>query len=315
MKSLKIVAMAALVSTSLITTPSFATTATGPNAPSLSDMETVCAAYDSDGAGEDYQVVTTPGSVDMGAPTNDLSTVADIESTRVANHSSLSSPYGPRSFYGTVGRHGGSPNLFSTVGYPGITYAGSFVDQQVDQTETDTYHFSCQVQKWDVVGTHQEPVPAVPPQGYYTNPGTNPSGGGGSCQGLSPDNPHWGSDIGACIWTETAPGTPATTQTVNDYGWVNSGDAIPQTLTDGPYYAGTVPYASHVSEAVAVTETNAPPYFAGDAVVCNSPGKKGGTWTAQNGWTDMTKCTTTYFNGAPYISGANVFSSNSLPPL
>jgi len=48
-------------------------------------------------------------------------------------------------------------------------------------------------------------------------------------------------------------------------------------------------------------------------VVCNSPGKKGGTWTAQNGWTDMTKCTTTYFNSAPYISGANVFSSNSLP--
>ena len=45
---------------------------------------------------------------------------------------------------------------------------------------------------------------------------------------------------------------------------------------------------------------------------CISPGKKGGTWTPQNNYGGA-NCNTNYFNGAPYISGANVFSSNSLP--
>lgn len=271
---------------------------------------------DSDGAGTDFQVVMTQGAVDPGAPTFDTSTITDDEDTRIADHNSSSTPYGTKSFYSAPGRHGGSVNLFATIGYPGITYAGSFVDQNADRTETDTYHFSCQLQAWQIVGSHTVPTPAVPPEGYYTNNGTNPSGGEGSCQGLSPANPHWGEDIGNCTWHETAPGQPAGTETVDDYGWVNSGAAVPETLTDGPYFYDNTVYATHVSEpTVPVTETDAAPYFAGDVVVCINPGKKGGTWTGQNGWTDMTKCTTTYFNSAPYISGANVFHSNSLPPL
>lgn len=319
MKYRALLSAAAIISTSfspisLISAADAANYAPSANPPTAADMQAVCDTLDSDGAGTEYQVILTQGSVVQGALTFDTSTITDDESTRVADHSSASSPYGTKSFYSAPGRHGGSVNLFATIGYPGITYAGSFVDQNADRTETDTYNFSCQVQHYEVIGSHEVDVPGTPPDGYYTNPGTNPSGGGGSCQGINNTNPHWGEDIGACIWTQTAPGTPPTTETVDDYGYVNSGAAVPESLTDGPYYVDTVLYASHVSEpTVSVTETDNAPYFAGDVVVCNNPGKKGGTWTAQNGWTDMTKCTTTYFNTAPYISGANVFSSNSLP--
>jgi len=276
-------------------------------------MEAVCATLDSDGAGTDYQVLTTPGAVDLGAPTGDSSTIVNDESTRVANHASSASPWGTIQYFGNAGRHGGSVNLFALSGYPGITYAGSFVDQNWQRFETDTYHFSCQAQHWEIVGYHTENVPGTPVQGYYTNPGTNPSGGQGSCQGLNPDNPHWGTSFGACEWHETAPAVPPSTVQVPDYGWVNSGAASEQTLTNGPYYVDTVVYATHVSQSVPVTETNNAPYYAGDGVVCINPGKKGGTWTAKAGWTHPEQCTTAYFNTAPYISGANVFSSNSLP--
>lgn len=317
MKYRSLISATALVSTSfspIFITPAYASYAPAANPPTTADMQTVCDTLDSDGAGTDYQVILTQGAVESGTPTADLSTITDVESSRVADHSSSSSPYGVRSFYSVPGRHGGSVNLFATIGYPGITYAGSFVDRNADRTETDVYHFACQGQHWEVVGSHEVNVPATPPEGYYTNPGTNPSGGGGSCQGIDNTNPHWGQDIGACIWHETAPGQPATTETVYDYGWVNSGAAIDESLTDGPYFYDNALYASQVSEpTVPATETDAAPYFAGDVVVCINPGKKGGTWTAQNGWTDMSKCSTTYFNTAPYISGANVFHSASLP--
>jgi hypothetical protein len=306
----KLLVATALLSTSF--TPISMMTSAQAAVPTTVDMQNVCNSYDVDGAGTEYQVILTTGSVDNGAPTADESTVRDDESTRHGDPSSAQSPAGTRSFYSNAGRHGGSVNLFATVGWTAKLYAGSLVNQLVDRYETDTYNFNCQVQHWEVVGSHEEDVPAVPAQGYYTNNGTNPSGQEGSCQGIPNTNPHWGEDIGNCIWHETAPGTGPTTRTVDDYGWVNT-DSHDESLTNGPYYVDTVTYATDVPEAVSYTETTNAPYFQGDVVVCNNPGKKGGTWTAQNGWTNMTQCTTTYFNTAPYISGANVFASNSLP--
>jgi hypothetical protein len=279
--------------------------------PSTADMQQVCDTLDVDGAGTEYQVILTVGNVDLGAPTNDESTLRDDESTRVGDPSSIQTPAGTRSFYSAAGRHGGSVNLFATVGWSAKRYAGSLVDQLVDRFETDTYNFSCQVQHWEVVGSHTEGVPAVPPEGYYTNPQDNSRG---DCQGISPENPHWGHDIGACIWTETAPGQPATTIEVDDYGWADQGSAEPESLTNGPYYVDTITENFAVSEpSVPFIETANAPYFQGDVVVCINPGSKGGTWKVQNGWTNTAQCTTSYFLTAPYISGANVFSSNSLP--
>ena len=268
-------------------------------------MQAVC---DTLASGTDYQVVLTQGGVDQGPKTFDVATITDNEGTRVADHSSPSSPFGPKSFFSVPGRHGGSVNLFATIGYPGITYAGSFVDQNADRTETDTYNFSCQVQERQVVDTEEQIVPA---NGQYVWDGEH--GQGKDCDAHNANHPSWwGIDRvhDNCVFD----GDLQTTETVDIYGYVDSGPAVPETLIDGPYFYDNTVYATHVSEpTVSVTETDNAPYFAGDVVVCNNPGKKGGVWTAQNGWTDMTKCTTLYFNSAPYISGANVFSSNSLP--
>ncbi|MES2120567.1 MAG: hypothetical protein V4513_08340 [Pseudomonadota bacterium] len=313
MKSIRYAAIAALLTTSftpisLITAPAAAAV------PTLTDMQTVCASYDTDGAGTNIRVLTTAGNTDLGTPTGDESTIANIETTRKGNPSSLQTPAGTRSFYSAPGRHGGSVNLFATVGWSAKLYAGSLVDQSIQRFQTDTYNFTCDVEEWQVVGNHEVVVPGTPAQGYYTNSGTAPSNGGGSCQGLSPSNPHWGTDIGNCEWHQTAAGTEATSTFVDDYGYVNIASNA-ETLVNGPYYVDTVTYATDVPQAVSFLETTSAPYFQGDVVVCNNPGSKGGTWRAQNGWTDMTKCTTAYFNTASWISGANVFSSNSLPTL
>ena len=314
----------ALLSTSF--TPISITTAPALAAiPTSADMAAQCAILvtDPDGAGTDYQIVTTEGSVDEGTPTGDSSTIVNDEGTRVANHSSSSSPYGSVTYYGNAGRHGGSPNLFALSGYPGITYAGSLVDQNWDLFQTDTYNFTCQLQHWEVVGSYQEETdpgtPAVAPDGWYTNPG-HPvweSEHINTTICANGDGHPYGTSYGNCVFHAGpySQGTDPTYETEYDYDYVNSGDAVAGSLTNGPYYVDTVLYASGVAQNVPVTETDAAPYFAGDGVVCISPGKKGGTWTAKTGWNKPTQCTTLYFNTAPYISGANVFSSNSLPPL
>lgn len=328
MKTIRYAAIAALISTSF--TPLSLTT--GPAAaavPTTADMEAVCATYDTDGSGTNYQVVTTAGAEVQGTPTGDPSTIVNDESTRVANHSTASSPWGTIQYFGNAGRHGGSVNLFAQSGYPGITYAGSLVDQNWDLFQTDTYNFSCQVQHWEIVGYHSETVPGTPVQGYYINwdwghgQGTDNGTGGdpnappqGSCEAHNNTGPswaQWGEDTEQCKFIVTAPAVPESTIQVPDYDFVNSGAAIERSLTNGPYYVETVLYASGVAQAVPVTETDNAPYFAGDGVVCINPGKKGGTWTAKAGWTHPEQCTTAYFTTAPYISGANVFSSNSLP--
>lgn len=309
----KIFAAMALVSTSF--TPITMTTPAQAAVPTNADMQNVCNSYDADGAGTEYQVILTVGSVDNGAPTVDESTVRDDESTRHGDPSTAQSPAGTRSFYSNAGRHGGSVNLFATVGWSAKLYAGSLVNQLADRFETDTYNFNCQVQHYEVVGSHEETVPG---DGHYVvNPDAhgneeaaqnscnafNAAHDAGNDQGFWGDSPH-----GNCIFV----GSLTSTVTVDDWGWVNT-DSHDESLTNGPYFVDTVTYATNVPEAVSYTETTNAPYFQGDVVVCNNPGKKGGTWTAQNGWTNMTQCTTTYFNTAPYISGANVFSSNSLP--
>jgi hypothetical protein len=309
------------MSSTILSTPSYATA--GPsNPPTTATMQAVCDLLDTDGAGTDYQVILTQGTVDHVGPVNDLNTIVNDESTRVADHSSASSPFGTIQYFGNAGRHGGSVNLFALSGYPGITYDGSFVDQNVDRVQTDTYNFTCQLQHYEIVGSHTTTTPgdpAIAPNGWYTNPGhpTWESEQMNTTICANGDGHPYGTSYGQCVFHPGPyqPAGPDIVTTVYDYGYANSGEATSNSLTDGPYYVDTVVYATHVSSTVDVTETNNAPYFAGDGVVCINPGKKGGTWTAKTGWTHPEQCNTTYFNTAPYISGANVFSSNSLPPL
>lgn len=319
MKHRALVTATALISTSF-TPISFMTAPASAAVPTLSDMQQVCSQYDTDGAGTGVRVVTTAGAVDHSVA-SDSSTIKDVESTRIGDPASVQTPAGTRAFYSDPGRHGGSVNLFATVGWTAKNYAGSLVNQTIDEFQTDTYHFSCQTQTWQVVGHHDVTIPgiaAIAPNGWYTNPG-HPvweSEAINTTICANGDGHPYGSDYGNCVF-HAGPymaGTPDTHQTVDDYGYADSGVATSETLSNGPYYLDTISYATLASEPThSFVETTAAPYFSGDVVVCNNPGKKGGTWTGQNGWTDMTKCTTTYFNTANYISGANVFSSSSLP--
>lgn len=60
---------------------------------------------------------------------------------------------------------------------------------------------------------------------------------------------------------------------------------------------------------VTIDNPNTTETVTSDAVVCNSPGSKGGQWRAQNGYTGP--CNTALFASLP----GKVITSNSLPPL
>lgn len=218
-------------------------------------------------------------------------------------------------------RTGGSVNMWGQSVFGQKIWDNTLYDVQTRFEHNVRYNWTCQVDHWQKVGSHT--TPGTPPDGYYTNPGTEPSQGGGSCQGINPSNPHWGEDIGACIWHQTAPGTEGST--VDDYDWVSFGDFAATEVThgqinDGYYTTDTdVQQLGHVS-GVNYTETGtfAPPGVR--TLACINPGKKGGTWTVKNGYTGG-NCNTTYFNTATTAYGFTfdtvngVLPSASLPAL
>jgi hypothetical protein len=208
-------------------------------------------------------------------------------------------------------KNGGSVNLFgdqwSTAGY----YPDSTYNFTADFNSTFAHAFSCNISQ-DVyhAAVYHPPVvhPAIPADGYYTNPGTNPSGNEGSCQGVGPDNPHWGTSFGACEWHETAPGVPSYTDPA---------------YTDPAYWDGPVVVGNEAGAAVNQDQTDSlngfedhggrvdvtGEYYVGKTVICISPGPKGGSWRAQNGYSGgsfsgpAAGCNTPYFKIAPTKNG------------
>lgn len=269
--------------------------------PTMSDMQNVCAAYDLDEAGTEYQVVTTAGGisygtpeVDPGEPTQNVNSHPDL--------TAIPTPVGNWSFIGPVGRIGQSPNLFSAIEYTTAAYP-ELVDVQHFYHRIDTYNFSCQLQHWEVVDTVT--VPGTPPEGYYTNNGTAPSNGQGSCQGINNQNPNWGEDIGNCIWTQTAPGTEGGTQDV--MGWADSGTATPESLPNDVRSGTGLGYITDEFNQPTGSTLNVPGHYpAGTVAVCNSPSSSGpkgapGSWKNQNGYAGT--CSTTVFNSVGWLAG------------
>lgn len=191
-------------------------------------------------------------------------------------------------------RTGGSVNMFGDQIATTRTYsAGSTFQFDRHTSTTTSYTWNCTV----TVKTETY-VPASPAQGFYVNNGTNPSGGGGSCQGLNPNNPHWGQDIGNCIWNETSPAV--------EESWTPGADIVTVT-PQGPISQ------TDVSDDYGLTGTDLTPYvqnagpgdywYVGKVVICISPKRLPGTWTRQNGYTGL-KCTTAWFNVAPWSGGS-----------
>ena len=311
-----ILAATALLSSTIMSTPTFADTIPSPIAnaadgTTLAAMQTQCdalaAAHDT-ANGDIWTGDVVEGTVTLTAgPT-------EVGGTRVVDTSSIvgTGTYVPAALEirGDPFKNGGSVNMFgdqwSTAGY----YPDSTYNFTADFASTFTHAFSCNINNavYHAAVVHPAVVhPAVPAEGYYTNNGTNPSGEG-SCQGLSPANPHWGSDLGNCIWTETAPGEPSYTDpeytdpAYNDepvFVVNEAGIAITQDQTDS-----LDAFEDH-GGVVQVTGE----YHVGQPVICISPGSKGGSWRVQNGYNGgslvgpAAGCNTPYFKIAPTGNG------------
>lgn len=193
-------------------------------------------------------------------------------------------------------RNGGSVNMFGIQEAVGGAYSASSYDFTNDFTSTYSHAFSCDISEQ----VYHAPVfiPGHPVEGYYTNNGTNPSGEG-SCQGLSPANPHWGTDLGNCTWTETGPAVP---DSWTEESWDADAFVVnePQTAINQNQTDSLVAHESY-GEGFSTSET----LLLGQVVVCISPKKLPGTWTKQNGYTGD-KCTTSWYTGGATVGVPNL---------
>jgi hypothetical protein len=307
MKTIKTVALAALLSTSLVSTPTYADTISPPTG-ALADATTqaaeqaqcdALAALHDTANGDIWTATVVEGAVTLvSGPTETGNRVIDTSSI-VGTGTYVPSVLEIR---GNPMRIGGSVNMFgdqwATAGY----YPDSTYNFTADFASTFAHAFSCNI--YDAVYHAAVHHDAVPAQGYYTNPGTHPSEGEGSCQGLSPANPHWGEDIGACVWTQTAPAQPA----YDDPAY-----------NDEPALVGNeagVPVNQDQTDNLNGIEDHGGPvqvtgdYHVGQPVICISPGSKGGSWRTQNGYGGgsltgpAAGCNTPYFKIAPYYAGS-----------
>jgi hypothetical protein len=244
-----------------------------------------------------WSTVVVPGSSSAAAATENGGSREETPDSRFGTGGAT---YSNLSIAGDPYRIGGSVNMFGDQVATQKNWSGSEYDFTADYDTVTTFSYACNVSQLtehyvEPTGEHGSPA-----EGYYTNNGTNPSGQG-SCQGLSPANPHWGTHLGNCIWHETA---PAVEDTYVEGYWVDDG------VVDHPELTTTHTVdQTDTDYGVAGHEANGGPWsqqgswFAAQVAVCISPGKKGGTWTNQNGYLG-TKCTTTYFNEGHWSHGS-----------
>ena len=208
---------------------------------------------------------------------------------------------GHKEILGDPYRNGGSVNMFGMQQAVGGHYSNSSYDFTADFTTTYAHPYTCNINR--AVYHPAVHTPAGPVEGYYTNNGTNPSDNEGSCQGLSPVNPHWGEDLGNCIFTKTGDGTPAVDEDAyfDDPAFVANvaGGSYNQVQTDNLSAHESFGSGFDTSETLLI----------GQVVVCISPSKPGtklpGAWKNQNGYTGD-KCTTAWYNGGATVGVPNL---------
>jgi hypothetical protein len=257
--------------------------------------DAAAAAADLDGPGEDtdiYTGVVVEGTVTLKSGPTEVGTEGDRDidlSTRVG--AGTFTP-GYVHILGDPYRNGGSVNMFGMREAIGGHYSNSAYDFTADFKTTYTHPYTCDIYK----AVYHPAVAPGPVQGYYTNPGE------GDCNGIGPDNPHWGEDLGACHFNKTGDGTPGADEyhdPVANIGNV-AGGSFDQDQTDN----------LNAHESMGAGFDTSEPLLLGQAVVCISPSKTGpkgapGTWTKQNGYTGD-KCTTVWYNGGATVGVPNL---------
>ena len=306
--------------TPLMTTPAFATatgtpTPDGANSASAADMQTQCSALAA--AQDQHNGDIWTGAVDPTSVVGTLvagSTTEDA-GTRVIDQSSIqpTGTYVPShlEIRGNPYKIGGSVNMFgdqwATAGY----YPGSTYNYTANFDSNFTYAFNCIIS--DAVFHAAYTDPAVPMQGYYT---VDPQAPGNSetnrenCDAftaLGANDPRpdwWGTYHAWCDFVKTADAIPPVFHPAYNsppvvVGTPQPGTPETQTETD------TLPGFEPNGPILYVTGD----YFVGQTVICISPGSKGGTWTAKNGYSGGSPtgpaagCNTPYFKIAPTNAG------------
>lgn len=323
MRSVKSAAIAALLSCSLMTPAEAAITPTSsPSTSVLPEMETQCAAYltflqnGGAGAGRVFTVVAVEHvvySIEWGATptsrTEIAGTRAPAAGASVVSYSDVSAAGADPS---RIGRNGGSPNLFAddavarTVVYSNSTY------QTLDSyAGTVNYNYHCT--PTERVTTTGPAVTRMETQSECVERVRNDE-----ALQATPEFIAYGSDQGNAFGAYcqdhriniTVPGEEATAEAPNyqlskGYPWAGEG-AVTRDIT-GTDTGMEMNGGQHSFDNQNLRVT---------AVVCNSPGSKGGTWTPQNGYSGM-NCNSTFFSTARQVSGNNFgpyIPSNSLPP-
>jgi hypothetical protein len=181
-------------------------------------------------------------------------------------------------------RHGKSPNIFATdVRAASVTYSNSEYDFTADYETTTTFSYVCQVTQHARTGSYV----------HNGTPGVNDC----DAKTASTTNTNWGDDWGNCLWIEGQSVDSAASQfnTNHTIDQVDTEFDVPGHETSGG------PYTFFESDALF------------DAVVCISPGSKGGTWRAQNNYGGLGgACSTATFNAT---APGTAIPSASLPAV
>jgi hypothetical protein len=323
MKYRALLSATAIVSSTFTTTAAFASASSystqQPAPDGLTDtsgMQTQCsalaAAHDTQN-GDIWAAVVVPGAATITAgPTEtgnrviDQSSIAPLGTYVPAHQEIRGNPY----------KNGGSVNMFgdqwSTAGY----YPDSTYNFSADFSSTFSYAFSCNIT--DAVYHPAYDDPAVPVQGFYV---VDPAAPGNSetnrqnCDAftaLGDQNPRpdwWGTTHAFCDFVKTADAIPPVHHNAYNSPPVlvdnEAGTAITQNETDN--LTGFEPHGGILQ----VTGE----HFDGSVVICISPGSKGGSWRAQNGYNGgsfsgagnpaAAGCNTPYFKVAPWGSGSH----------
>ncbi len=224
---------------------------------------------------------------------------------------------GTFSYAGFVGaanplsRTGGSPNMWGQAVFSQKIWDNTLYDSEADFTHTVTYHWSCHVENYVTTTVH------VGGGGEGQGNGNNGNNNGNNLQtgGNGDGNNGCGNGNGGPNGTnENCGGHDVTTSE-----WTNAEDYSDNSQAGDDVDEGYSTTASNQSlggqvDGVNYTETGTYTPNGIRALACISPGKKGGSWTAKNGYTGG-GCSTTTFNAAPTLAGTTFDSppTNSLP--
>jgi len=293
MKFIKSAAIAALLGSSIVSSPAFAAvtvldtvTPNDATPTTLAAMQTKCddlaAVHGTTWTGTLDETTIVANATPVSGPTESgTHSIADaIDGTLVgagtftpAHLEILGDPF----------RNGGSVNMFGIQQSVGGHYSASQYDFEGQFDTTFEYSFTCKMKE-------SVTTPATGHHIWTLDP-SDPNAA--ACLAFDKNGLFQGEDQAHCLWVVDSPGGTEDQDRADEFSSVN------QTQTD------TLLAHEDAGEGFDTDET----LIIGQVVVCISPSKTGtklpGSWVQQNGYTGD-KCTTTWYNGGAMVGVPNL---------